>query len=67
MLSGLGWIVGGLILIAAELVYDLDLFGITGPWVLAALGAVAVIKGLVDLVRGIAELRGGKETEVSRG
>ncbi len=67
VLSGIGWIVAGLVLIAAEFIWDLDLFGIlTGPWVLAALGGVAVIKGLVDVIRGIADLLGRKETRKSR-
>ena len=62
MLSGLGWIVAGLILIAAELLYDLDLFGIlSGPWLMAALGMAAIIKGLVDLFGGTADMLGSKE------
>jgi len=66
ILSGIGWIVGGLILIAAEFMYDLDLFGIlTGPWVMAALGMAAVIKGLVDVFRGIADMLGRKERRES--
>lgn len=65
-MSGIAWIVGGVILIAAEFVYDLDLFGIlTGPWVMAALGMVAVIKGLVDVSRGIADMLGRKERRKS--
>lgn len=59
VLVGIAWIVMGLILVAAEFVWDLDLFGIlTGPWVLAALGMVAAVKGLVDVFRGIADMRG---------
>jgi hypothetical protein len=57
VLSGIGWILAGVILIAAELIWDLDLFGMfSGPWLLAALGLVAIIKGLVDVVRGIADM-----------
>jgi hypothetical protein len=67
VLSGIGWIVAGVILIAAELLYDLDLFGLTGPWVMAALGMVAVVKGLVDVFGGIAGMLGRKEKTESMG
>ena len=59
VLSGMGWILGGVILIAAEFMYDLSLFGILETsWLLAALGGVAIIKGIVDVVRGIADMLG---------
>ena len=62
VLSGIGWIVGGLILIAAEFFYDLSLFNIlTIPWGMAILGGIGVIKGIVDVVRGIADMLGRKD------
>jgi len=66
LLSGIGWIVGGVILIGAEFIWDLSLFGLlTTPWLFAALGAIAILKGIVDLFGGVADLLGRKEEKRS--